>query len=79
MSINIKYLKQFGPVVATFGYAFGKEKTYKVGDSILGNTVIKKTEKGDSVCASRSKALCSACVASGWAQKYQCEIPLVEN
>jgi hypothetical protein len=72
-------LRRIGPTTAVFGYSFkGKEK-YQVGDIIHDNSVIAKTDKGDRVCVSRSRSLCSVCLASGWAAKKNCQNPIKDN
>lgn len=79
MSIEKTYLTIFGPIAATFGYTVGSENKYKVNDLINGMTVVAKLEDGDMVCTDRSSNMCPTCVASGWAEKLKCEIPMVKQ
>jgi hypothetical protein len=76
MNNEMDNLRENGPTTAILGYACGKKDEYSVGDKIHGNTVIAKTKTGDRVCIDRSIRACTACLASGWAIKLGCEVPL---
>ena len=76
LSAETQFLEKFGPTTALCAYIIGGKDKNKVGDEISGVPIIAKLTDGDRVCADRSASLCPTCVASGWAAKLKCEIPL---